>query len=78
MSSLIKCCYVATVPQLYGMVAEIKNVDNTSYPIWECFHNMSGVGAACITMKVLNQGFIVNHVDEHNPQDRSTQTLAAV
>ena len=43
------------------MVAELKISDKTSYPVWECFHNMSGVGA-CITLKALSYGVLVQQV----------------
>ena len=37
------------------------SLDKTSYPVWECFHNMSGVGA-CITLKALSYGVLVQQV----------------
>ena len=49
------------VAYLRGMVAELKVEDTSSAPMWECFHNMSAVGAA-LTMRVLKEGNIVDKV----------------
>ena len=65
----LKCCFVTIFKEaekqpekhLCGMVAELKISDKTSYPVWECFHNMSGVGA-CITLKALSYGVLVQQV----------------
>ena len=59
-------CYFLTVSEtpesnLCGMVAELKMEDETSSPIWECFHNMSAVGASLV-MKALSQGVLINQV----------------
>ena len=35
--------------------------DETSSPIWACFHNMSAVGASLV-MKALSQGVLINQV----------------
>ena len=37
-----------------GMVAELKIDNQTSTPVWECYHNMSGVAAA-LAIQVLCQ-----------------------
>ena len=59
--SSMKCATMMTCETLSGMVAELKLTDGTSYPVWECFHNMSGIGAN-IAMKGLSQGVIVDYV----------------
>ena len=41
-----------------GMVAEVKINDRTSAPLWECYHNMSGLAAA-IAMQVLSDGVLI-------------------
>ena len=51
----------APIINLIGMAAEVKLDDNTSSPIWECFHNMSAIGAS-VTMKALTLGVIVNRM----------------
>ena len=58
-----KCCVIFTIQQtdITAMVAELKVDDSTTFPLLECFRNMSAV-AASITIDALKQGFIVNEV----------------
>ena len=51
----------APMINLIGMAAEVKLDDKTSSPIWQCFHNMSAIGAS-VTMKALTLGVIVNRM----------------
>ena len=61
--STLKCCFISVsqIPDLCEMVTELKMSDQTSYPIWECFHNMSAVGAN-IGLKALSMGKLINQV----------------
>lgn len=57
-------CLVKLIPELdnaSAFVAEIKESDETEYPISECFRNMSTV-AANLTIQGLQQGLLVNQV----------------
>ena len=58
-----KCCMIFTIQQtdITAMVAELKVDDSTTFPLLECFRNMSAV-AGSITIDALKQGFIVNEV----------------
>ena len=49
------------VEYLSGMVAELKVDDTSNSPVWECFHNMSAVGAT-LTMRLLREGKVVDKV----------------
>ena len=40
---------------------ELKLSDKTSYPMWECFHNMSAIGSY-MALKRLTQGIILRKV----------------
>ena len=50
--------------------------DKTSYPIWECFHNMLAVGA-CIVMKILSQGMLINQILVYGIVTSIDETLSA-
>lgn len=49
------------VENVSGLVVEVKEDDDTDYPIWECYKNMTAV-AASLTLQVLQQGALVNRV----------------
>ena len=62
--SNIRICFVSVVPEVLevsSIIAEIKESDETEYPVWECFRNMSAI-AAKITMNTLKLGYLVNCV----------------
>lgn len=54
-------CMVSLVPEVSGLVAEIKESDETDFPLSECYRNMSAVAAA-LTIQGLSQGNIVHKV----------------
>ena len=60
------CDCISTLPCVSGMVAELKIDNGTSGPVWECFHNMSGV-AASLAVRVLSQGVLVDTVTMFGP-----------
>ena len=41
--SNIRICFVSVVPEVSSIIAEIKESDETEYPVWECFRNMSAI-----------------------------------
>ena len=52
---------VEHVECLSGLVTELKIDDTSNSPVWECFHDMSAVGAT-LTMRVLKRGKVVDKV----------------
>ena len=52
---------ISTLPCVSSMVAELQIDNRTSRPVWECFHNMSGV-VASLAYRVLTWGMLVDVV----------------
>ena len=46
-SAYLECC--PSDPAVSALVAELKLKDKTSYPMWECFHNMLAIRANMAT-----------------------------
>lgn len=65
---IMSCCMVSlvkddicSIDKVQGMVAELKLHDGSNKPIWECFRNMSAVGAS-LAMEELAGGTLVDNV----------------